>query len=109
MLRRLVQAQGSTPLLDDNKKGEKKQGEGESLKLEIQITQVLVSPINSSPTLQIKGKLDGIDLINLAAAELKLKEQRRMVDERISQVFGSTSIKSTIVNHVTKVESISIE
>ena len=64
---------GLHPLIDDNKKGEKKQGEGESSKLDIQITQVLVSPINSSQILQIQGKLDGIDLINLAAAELQLK------------------------------------
>ena len=42
LLRQLVKAQDPTPLLDDNKKGEKgdKDGEGESLN--IQITQVLV-------------------------------------------------------------------
>lgn len=108
LLRQLVQAQGTTPLHDDNKKVEKKQGEGESSKLDVQISQVLVPAITTTPTLQIKGKLDGIDLIYLAADEMKLKEQRRLMDDRINQVFGST-IKSDTVNHVTKVESITME
>ena len=65
--------------------------------------------ISVSPTPQIKEKLDGIDLINLAAAELKLKEQRRKMDEKIDQVFGSTPTDSITVKHVTKVESILME
>ena len=76
--------------------------------LNIQITQVLVPTITTTPSLQIKGKLDGIDLIHVAAAEMKLKEQRKLMDERIDQVFGSTK-KSTSVKHVTKVEAIPIE
>ncbi|PZO92733.1 MAG: hypothetical protein DI617_09450, partial [Streptococcus pyogenes] len=68
----------------------------------------MVPTITTTPLLQIKGKLDGIDLIHIAAAEKKIIEQRKMVDERISQVFGSTN-KSTFVKHVTKVESIPIE
>ena len=67
LLRQLVQAQTPTPLLDDNKKGEKGEKDGEGGSLKVQITQVLVSTITASPTLQIKEKLDGIDLIYLAA------------------------------------------
>ena len=76
------------------KKGEnKREGEGEP-STHIKISKVLVPAITTSPTLQIKGKLDGIDLIQLAVAEMKVKEQRRRIDERMQQVFGSTTSKS---------------
>ena len=65
----------------------------------MQITKVLVPSINILPIPQIKGKLDEIDLINLAAAEMKLKKQRKKLDERMNQVFGPTS---TSVRHITK-------
>ena len=107
-MRQLVQAQGLTPLLDDNKKGEKKQGQGESSQLNIQVTKVLVPSI-TLPVSQIKDKLDSIDLINLEAAELKLKEQRKKMEENMYQVFGPTSTTSTSVKHVTKLESITVE
>ena len=69
----LAKAQGLTPILDDNKKGENKgEGEGEP-STKVQISKVLVPAITTSPTLQIKGKLDGIDLIQIAAAEMKVK------------------------------------
>ena len=103
----MAKAQGLTPLLDDNKKGENK-GEGEP-SIQIQISKVLVPAITTSLTLQIKGKLDGIDLIQLAAAEMKVKEQRRKIDERMQQVFGSTNAKSLSVKHNTKVEPIIME
>ena len=93
LLMQLAKAQGLTPLLDDNKKGENKEGGGEP-STNIQISKVLVPAITTSPTLQIKGKLDGINLIQLAAAEMKVKEQRRKIDERMQQVFGSTTSKS---------------
>ena len=69
----------------------------------VQISKVLVPAItlSSSPT---KGKLDSIDLINMAATELKLKEQRQRLNERINKVFGSTSTKSKSVKHITKLK-----
>ncbi|KAL8106484.1 hypothetical protein AgCh_030030 [Apium graveolens] len=80
---KLAKSQGLTPTLDDNKKGEnKREGEGES-STKVQISKVLVPAITTSPTLQIKGKLDGIDLIQIAAAEIKVKEERRRIDERM--------------------------
>ena len=57
--------------------------------MNVQVTKVLVHSI-TLPIPQIQGKLDSIDLINLAAAELKLKEQRKMIDDKMHKVFGST-------------------
>ena len=70
---------------------------------------MLVPAITTSPIIQIKGKPDGIDLIQLAAAEIQVKEQRRRIDERVQQVFGSTQDKSISVKHSTKVEPINME
>ena len=74
----------------------------------MQITKVLVPSI-TLPVLQIQEKLDNIDLINLAAAELKLKEQRKRLDEKMHQVFGSTSTTSKSVKHITKLEPLTME
>ena len=105
----LEKAQGLTPTLDDNKKGENKgEGEGEP-STTVQISQVLVPAITSSPTIQIKWKIDGIDLIQIAAAELQVKEQRRKIDEKMQQIFGSTASKSQSVKHSTKVEPTTME
>ncbi|KAL8145899.1 hypothetical protein AgCh_003872 [Apium graveolens] len=109
LLMQLANAQGLTPTLDDNKKGENKgKGEGEP-STTVQISQVLVSVIITSPIIQIKGKLDGIDLIQIAAAELQVKEQRKKIDEKMQQIFGSTTSQSQSVKHNTKVESIIME
>ena len=90
----LAKAQGLTPTLDDNKKGENiREGEGEP-STTVQISQVLVPAITPSPPIQIKGKLDGIDLIQIAASELQVKEQRRKIDEKVQQIFGSIASKS---------------
>ena len=97
-----MQAQGSVPLLDDNKKGEKSES------MNIQISKVLV-PAITLPLSPTKGNLDVIDLINLAASELKIKEQRKKLDERISKVFRSTSPNSTSVNHIIKLKPLTKE
>ena len=76
--------------------------------MNIQMTKVLVPSI-TLPVPQIQGKLDSIDLINLAAAELKLKEQRKMIDDKMYKVFGFASTTSTSVKHVTKLEPITVE
>ncbi|KAL8157259.1 hypothetical protein AgCh_002093 [Apium graveolens] len=105
----LAKAQGLTPTPDDNKNGEnKREGEGEP-STTVQISKVLIPAITTSPPIQIKGKLDGIDLIQIAAAELQVKEQRRKIDEKVQQIFGSTASKSQSVKHSTKVESIIME
>ncbi|KAL8148136.1 hypothetical protein AgCh_005473 [Apium graveolens] len=109
LLMQLAKAQGLTPTLDDNKKGENKgEGEGEP-STTVQISQVLVPVITNSPPIQVKGKLDGIDLIQIAAAELQVKEQRKKIDEKMQLIFGSTTSQSQSVKHNTKVESIIME
>ena len=75
----------------------------------IKISKVLVPAITTSPIIQTKGKPDGIDLIQLAAAEIQVKEQRRRIDERLQLLFGSTQDKSTSVKYSTKIEPINME
>ena len=98
-----------TPTLDDNKKGENKREGEEEPSTTVQISQVLVPVITTSPPIQVKGKLDGIDLIQIAAAELQVKEQRKKIDEKMQLIFGSTTSQSQSVKHSTKVESIIME
>ncbi|KAL8107959.1 hypothetical protein AgCh_024387 [Apium graveolens] len=84
--------------------------------IQIQLLQQPVVAQTSTPTLQLDdnnkgendGELDNIDLINLIAAELELKEKKKRIDERIAQVFGSTAKPSETVKHVTQLRPLTL-
>ncbi|KAL8104377.1 hypothetical protein AgCh_028547 [Apium graveolens] len=96
-LKQLVSAQNSNPVsLDDNKKGEKD--------VNIQVSKVIVPAITTSKP----PALDIIDLINLAAAELKLKEQMKKIDDRIEKGFGSTATQDQSVKYFTQLKPITL-
>ncbi|KAL8120302.1 hypothetical protein AgCh_017460 [Apium graveolens] len=99
LLMQLAKAQCLTPLLDDNKKGETKVEGGGEPSSNIQISKVLVPAITTSPTLQIKGKVDGIDIIQLAVVEMKgLKAgNKKQKYEKIIEKKVSTSIEGATV------------
>ncbi|KAL8120650.1 hypothetical protein AgCh_017721 [Apium graveolens] len=108
LLQKLVVAQTPTPALpDDNKKGKKdaivQVIEGEK-DVHIQVSKVIIPAI----TFLKLPVLDIIDLINIAAAELKLKEQMKKIDEKIEKVFGPIENQEKSVKHFTQLRQIPI-
>jgi len=117
LLMQLAKAQGLTPQLDDNKKGERESSKGEKgptegEKLQAQISKVIVPSITVfKPTVA-----DGIDLINAAAAaNLKVAEKGKLslinwnkIDEEIQKKFELVKepVKSAI--HHSQVKPISV-
>ncbi|KAL8155490.1 hypothetical protein AgCh_000760 [Apium graveolens] len=106
---KLAVAQTPTPaILDDNKKRVEnvnvQVSKGEE-NVHVQVSKVIVPSITfSKPPI-----LDNIDLINIEAAELKLKEQMKKLDERIEKEFGPIANKDKSVKHVIQLRPISID
>ncbi|XP_074373866.1 uncharacterized protein LOC141714233 [Apium graveolens] len=97
-LQKLAASQTSnSALLDDNKKGEKD--------VHFQVSKVIVLAI----AFKKPSMLDSIDLINIEAAELKLKEQKKNIDERIEKVFSPIASQDKSVKHFTQIRPIPID